>query len=243
MLVAELLRPDAKLLALLDVLVAARTLALNTLAGAGPRPEGAEAGIAEEMAAGNTQAAASKWILLAETLLHQGKNEAAVATLENGLELDDGIVRTVPAAISYLRAGKIDAATAIADSLSQTLRPQHRAYGLMIKALVDLESGREMDAIDKLRAATEFADLWLIRFHTGRAYLAAGYAVEALADFEMAAARHGEASAIFLDDTPTYRYLATLPSWLDRAQHELGMTESVQQSLPASLDFGSNGEP
>jgi len=200
-----------------------------------------ETGIDEDMAAGNSLAAATKFIILAETLLKQGKNEEAVAALDKGLDLDRGNARAVPAAMIYLLAGKTDAATTIADSLLQKLQPQYRAYGLMIKALVDLESGRPMDAVDKLRAATDFADLWLIRFHTGRAYLAAGYAVEALADFEMAAARHGEASAIFLDDTPTYRYLATLPSWLDRAQHELGMTESAQRRLPASLDFGRNG--
>lgn len=202
-----------------------------------------EAGIDEDIAAGDSRAAATKLIILAETLLKQGKNEDAVDALDKGLDLDRGIARVVPAAMIYLFAGKVDAATAVADSLSRKLQPQHRAYGLMIKALVDLENGQHMDAVDKLRAANVIADLWLIRFHTGRAYLAAGYAVEALADFEMAAARYGEASAIFLDDTPTYRYLATLPSWLDRAQHELGMTGSSQQSPPASLDFGRNGEP
>jgi len=186
-----------------------------------------EAGIDEDKAAGNSQAAATKLIILAETLLHLAKNEEALAALATGLEIDRGIVRTVPAAMIYLHAGKTDAATAIADSLSQKVRPQHRAYGLMIEALVDLESGRNMDAVDKLRAATEIADLWLVRFHTGRAYLAAGYPVEALADFELAARRHGEAAAIFLDDTPTYRFLATLPFWLDRVQNELGTSGRV----------------
>ena len=186
-----------------------------------------EVGIDEDLATGNVHAAASKLMILAETFVKQGKYDEAVAAIDKGLDLDRGDARAVPAAILYLRAGKTDAAIAVADSLSQTLQPRQRAYGLMIKALVDLESGRTTDAVDKLRAATELADLWLIRFYTGRAYLAAGYAVEALADFEMTAARHGEASAIFLDDTPTYRYLATLPSWLERTHHELGMTGSA----------------
>ena len=164
-------------------------------------------------------------VILAAALLKQNKNAAAVAALDKGLALDRGIARAVPAAMIYLFAGKTDATASIADSLSQRLQPQPRAYGLMIKALIDLESGHKMAAVDKLRAATDLADLWLIRFHAGRAYLAAGYPVEALADFEMAAQRHGEAAAIFLDDTPTYRYLATLPSWLDYVRQELGATE------------------
>jgi tetratricopeptide (TPR) repeat protein len=182
-----------------------------------------EAGINEDLSAGNSLAAAAKLIMLAETLLKQGKNEEAVAALDKGLDLDRGDARVVPAAVIYLLAGKTAAAATIADSLAQQPQPQLRAYGLMIEALIELEkNGQKMDAVDKLRTATELADLWLIRFHTGRSYLAAGYAVEAFADFEMVAARHGEASAIFLDETPTYRYLATLPDWLDRAQHELG---------------------
>ena len=200
-----------------------------------------EAGIDEDMAANNSRAAATKLIVLADILLEQRKKEEAVAALDKGLGFDRGDARAVPAAVIYLLAGKTDAAAAIADSLLQQPQPHRRAYGLMIKALIDLEGGRTIDAVDKLRAAIEFADLWLIRFHTGRAYLAAGYAAEALADFEMAAARRGEGSAIFLDDTPTYRYLATLPYWLGRAQQELGMTEAAQQSLQAFLDLRPNG--
>ncbi len=188
----------------------------------------AEAGIDEDIFADNSEAAASKLIILAEALLQQGKNEEAVAALDRGLAIDRSIARAVPAAMIYLHTGKANAATAIADSLSQHMQPQHRAYGLMIEALVDLNSGRKMHAVDKLRAATELADLWLIRFHAGRAYLEAGYPVEALADFEIAAARHGEASAIFFDGTPTYRYMAALPFWLDCVRRQLGISGPVQ---------------
>lgn len=201
----------------------------------------AEAGIDADLSVDNARAAATKWILLAESLVEQGGNDAAAAALVNGLALNRGIARAVPAAISYLRLGQVDAAAEIAADLSQQLQPQRRAYGLMIGALIDLQGGQTVDAVDKLRAAIEFADLWLVRFHTGRAYLEAGYAAEALAEFETAAARYGEASSIFLDDTPTYRYLALLPYWLGRTQMELGMAEAGRKNLQAFMDLRPMG--
>ena len=33
----------------------------------------------------------------------------------------------------------------------------------------------------------------------------------------------GEATAVFLDDLPTYRYMADVPEWLGRAQEGLGL--------------------
>jgi len=200
-----------------------------------------EAGVKEDIAADNVRAAATKLIMLAETRLEQGESEQAVAALDQALELDSGYARAVPAAISYLKSGRRDAAAAIAESLSQQLQPQRRAYGLMIKALIDLQDGRTADAVDKLSAALEFADLWLVRLYNGRAFLEAGYPAEALSEFEAAAARHGEASAIFLDDTPTYRYLATLPYWLGRAQQELGMSAAAQKNLQAFLALRPHG--
>mgnify|MGYP001548745728 CR=1 FL=1 len=96
---------------------------------------------------------------------------------------------------------------------------------------VGFESGDHLAAINQLTAAIDTADLWLLRVHRGRAYLEGGYYVEALDDFTVAQDRHGEATAAFLDDLPTYRYMSRLPDWIARAQSELGMTHDARQNL------------
>ena len=63
----------------------------------------------------------------------------------------------------------------------------------MLVALQELAAGNTVNAVDTLNAALELSDLWLIRLQLGKAYLQAGYAAEALAEFEAAKSRRGEA--------------------------------------------------
>ena len=77
----------------------------------------------------------------------------------------------------------------------------------------------------------------------GKAYLRAGYAAEAIAEFEGATSRRGEASAVFLDDVPTFRYLAELPYWLARAKLDIGMRESASKDLEKFLELRPHGGP
>ncbi|MGD8895747.1 MAG: hypothetical protein PVJ73_06910, partial [Acidobacteriota bacterium] len=57
--------------------------------------------------------------------------------------------------------------------------------------------------------------------------------------------RRGEASAIFLDDIPTFRYLAPLPYWLGRAQEGMGMRAAAKQSYDRYLTLrpAASGDP
>ena len=127
--------------------------------------------------------------------------------------------------------------------MSGQLQPQRRAYGAMLDALPDIAAGRTVNAIDKLTVALELADLWLIRMQLGKAYLEADYAAEAMAEFETAASRRGEASAIFLDDVPTWKYLSTLPYWQARAQQELGIHSSSVEGFKKFLSLRPQGGP
>jgi tetratricopeptide (TPR) repeat protein len=85
--------------------------------------------------------------------------------------------------------------------------------------------------------------LWLIRFQLGQSYLAAEQYAEALDEFTIAEARRGEASALFLDDMPTYRFLAELPYWIGRAQEGLNMRAAALESYQAFLDRWSDTGP
>ena len=198
-------------------------------------------GIESDLGDNNVASAAAKYIVLAESLLETGSPDAAAEDLRRALELDGGEATTVSAALNYHRSGASEIAQEIAGGLAEELSPQRRAYGLLLQSLQDGAAGSHVEAVDKLSAALELADLWLLRFELGKAYLNAGYAAEALAEFEAAHARRGEAAAIFLDDVPTFRYLSTLPFWIAQAQLELGMSEAARRNLAAFLERRPGG--
>jgi tetratricopeptide (TPR) repeat protein len=114
----------------------------------------------------------------------------------------------------------------------------------MISASLLREEGDYIAAIDKLRSALEMSDLWLIRLQLGRAYLDGGHFAEAADELRTCAdTRIGEATFVFLDDTPTYRYLAELPYWQGRAAEGFGMTEAAADYYQAFLQLRLNGGP
>jgi len=188
-------------------------------------------GISADEEVGNIFGRAVKYLALAEALEAQGNLDAAIDAAATGVDLVGTDATQVPAALIYVAAGSNDEALAIASTLGGKLSPQSRAYSGLIEGLVELESGNATGAVETLTAAIETADLWLVRFYLGRAYLDAGYFVEALDEFTAAGDRQGEATALFLDDLPTYRYMATLPYWTGRAQAELGMTDAAAENF------------
>ena len=200
-------------------------------------------GVAADEVSGNNYAAAAKYMALAEAHMAGADTAATIEALEKGLKLAGANAVLVPAALMYIAAEKPDEALKLADSLSQKLPPQPRAYAALIQALVTLESGNYVQAIEQLTGAVEIADLWLLRFYLGRAYFEAGYYVEALDEFTAARDRHGEATAVFLDDLPTYRIIATLPYWLGRAQAELGMTDDAVKNFTNFISRRPAGGP
>ncbi len=183
---------------------------------------GAGVAMAEEV--GSSYFEATMRVGLAEALLRDGADHALVAeTLRAALDRIGGLPRQVPAALMYLEIGDVDSARAIADALKENLQPQNRAYARLIEGAIAIQAGDAVAAVDSMSAGIALADLWLLRLYRGIAYLEAGFAAEALDEFTTCHERRGEASAIFLDDLPTYRYAAALPSWIGRAQQALGM--------------------
>jgi tetratricopeptide (TPR) repeat protein len=200
-------------------------------------------GIERDAEMENAYGLAVKQMALAEALIGMGASGDAVAAASKGVEMVSTDATLVPAALVYLAAGEADMAKQAAEVLSAKLSPQSRAYAAMLDGLVALQSGDQMAAIDRITEAADIADLWLIRFHLGRAYFEGGFFVEALDEFTSAANRHGEATAAFLDDLPTYRYTSTLPYWRGRAQAELGMTADAAASLEEFIVRRPEGGP
>jgi len=81
----------------------------------------------------------------------------------------------------------------------------------------------------------------LIRFELGKAYLEAGFAAEAMDELQICNARIGEASSLFFDDRPTWRYTATLPYWFGRAEEALGMSHAAKEKYRIFLQTRSEG--
>jgi tetratricopeptide (TPR) repeat protein/TolB-like protein len=199
-----------------------------------------ESGIQFDSTVNNQRLMATKRVALAAAQSMLGDADAAIESIELALATG-GLARQVPAALELLRLGNNSAAMEIAENLQSKLQPQSRAYGLMIEGLVKLADDENVGAIDALREALDFADLWLVRFHLGQAYLGAGYTAEAMDEFETCNRRRGEATALFLDDLPTWRYMATLPYWLGRSQLELGMRDAGAENLRAFVVLRPNG--
>ena len=200
-------------------------------------------GIEKDIVAENSTAAAVKYIALAQTYTADGNFSPAIAAAKQALELSARDSIAITAARVLIDAGETDAAAEIATDLTAKLQSQSRSYGLMIQASIARIEGNHVEAIDLLRSAIKLADLWLVRFELGRAYLDAEYFAEALDQFLTCEERLGEATAVFLDDTPSYRYLATLPYWTARAQQSLGMQTSAYQGYEMFLALRPSGGP
>lgn len=200
-------------------------------------------GIAADEENGNDYGAAAKYMALAEALQGLGQADEAMDALQKGLALTSRESSTVPAAIMYVAAGMQDEAEALAQSLAEKLQPKSRAHANLIRGLIHLQAGRHVDAIDAMNEGLNMADLWLLRFHLGRAYLEAGSFVEAMDEFIASGERQGEASSIFLDDLPTFRYMASLSYWLARSQEELGMQSAAAVNYAAFLARRPGSDP
>ena len=177
--------------------------------------------IAKDQASGNEQGVASKRAALAKAYLLLSKRKQALDVLKELTAKAATNAEWVPAALLYSELSEFAETKKIADQLRADLQPQSRAYARMLDGVLALRDKRTVDAVDALKSALGFADLWLVRYMLGEAYLAAGYPAEAKSEFEACVTRRGEVTALFLDDTPTYRYYAPVPWQLAAANAAL----------------------
>ncbi len=199
--------------------------------------------IETDTAAGNNRGAAAKTIALAQALAASGESESVGEVITKALALNGGLAQQVPAALIYIEAGDVESASAIADELTGQVQAQRRAYGHMIRGILESRAGRHGQAVEAFREAIDEADFWLVRYYLGQAYLAAGAPVEALDEFDTCQDRIGEAAALFLDDSPTWRYTAELPYWRGRAQEAVGMTAGAKSSYGVYIASRPDDDP
>jgi tetratricopeptide (TPR) repeat protein len=193
------------------------------------------AGIETDRKADTQAAIGAKLVALAEIQLHRGDLVGARATAAEALKAGRGEGIRVPAAAVRARAGDSAGARALAAELAAEIQPQLRAYARIIEGDVALADKRVQPAIEAYNEALRSADLWLGRFRRASAWVAYGRHAEADSDLDACQTRRGEATAIFLDDLPTFRYLAELRYWKGRAQQDSGQRAAAVASYQEFL--------
>ena len=113
----------------------------------------------------------------------------------------------------------------------------------MIEGEIAIAAKQYAVAVDALNAAQKLADLWLVRFALGLAYFHHGDYPEAVSEFEKCRERRGEATAVFLDDLPTFHYYAPLPYWLGRARERQKLDARPQFQEFLRIRQGATGDP
>ncbi len=193
-------------------------------------------GIARDEKDQNAAGIAAKQIALADALGMQGDSKGAAVAGRAALAIDQTEAQIVPAVRWLITTGRLDEAATLGADLDNRLEPQARAYGRVVAGQLALARGKRAEAVAALRDGLKLADLWLVRFHLGLAYLDAGYHAEALSEFELCVKRRGEGYAAFLDDIPTARYVSPLAYWTGRANEGLGLAAEARVAYQQFLD-------
>jgi tetratricopeptide (TPR) repeat protein len=197
--------------------------------------------IAVDKAAGNIEQVAAKYIAIGEAYAAEGNTKRSLEAAQQALNISRDVKVAIAAARLMVRNGRMADARGIVDRLSHELEAEPRAYAKVIEGEIALEQRRAVDAVTAFGEAQKILDLWLARFDLGRAYEEASHHTEALEQLDRARKRRGEATALFLDDIPSFRHLATLPYWLGRAQEGLAQTEAASANYKAFLGLRPAG--
>jgi eukaryotic-like serine/threonine-protein kinase len=177
---------------------------------------------------------ALKTIMLGEAWLMKGQKAKALDAAELASQGTSDASLLYPAAMIFTAAGRSDKALQLSRKLKDSFEPDPQAYGKLIEGEVLLKATKVRDAIGSFQDAQKLADTWLGRYSLGRAYLAAELYPDADNEFDVCLRRRGEATAVFLDDEPSLRYLPPVYYYQGRARQGLrspGAAESYQKFL------------
>jgi tetratricopeptide (TPR) repeat protein len=185
-------------------------------------------GIASDEAAKNSDAAAIKLNYLAYLCLAEGDDKRAVAAAERALTSSRDSAILYGAGHIAAEAGQKGKAMNLSSELISKPSPDQQSYANLLLGEVNLKNGDATDALNKFKEANRLADSWLAHFDLGRAYLAMGAFSEASSEFDICMKRRGEATAIFLDDVPSYHLYAPVLYYQGLAHEGLKSADAAQ---------------
>jgi Flp pilus assembly protein TadD len=180
-----------------------------------------EKAAAADLAAKEPDRAADSLAMLSNAQVLSGEKQAAIASAEKALANSQSAKTKFLAARTYLEAGQTAKAVQLASTLGSDLRAEPRAYGKLVEGEAALKAGNPREAIQLFTDAKNLADLWLVHFDLGIAYLEAGAFPEADSELDRCVKRRGEILELFQDDMPTYSYLPPVYYYQGRVRQGL----------------------
>jgi tetratricopeptide (TPR) repeat protein len=227
----------------LDAIPAGRSFAVSGLADlALYRGRIAEA-IAILTRDGAVPADARHLATLAEAQLAQGNESAAVTSALAAAQKAGSDPAVLFLAGRILAQARRPQAVGIADTLARSIDTDPRMYAALLTGEIALRNGDARAALEHFTAAQKLADTWPGRFALGRALLAAGRFPEAESEFDKClTAKHGEATAVFLDEIPTYRILAPVHYYMGLVRAGLENDRGALDSFRTFVDLKKDGD-
>jgi predicted Zn-dependent protease len=145
------------------------------------------------------------------------------------------------AARAYIGANQESKAQAIAQEMGNALEADPQAYGKLIEGEIQLKHGKPQAALKLFLESRKLADTWMGRFDAGRAYVEAGVFAEAGSELDVCIKRRGEATALFLDESPTYHLFPPVYYYLGRAQQGL-KSPAAAESYKTFISIKDSGQ-
>ena len=197
-----------------------------------------QAGIAADLAAKNNSAAAIKMAALAGA--DRNRAHAAEAAAK-ALATDKDVEVAFRAARTFLEAGQQAKAMAIAADLANHLEAEPQAYAKLLQGEAVMEKNPR-EAITLFQEAGKLVDTWLGHLDLAQAYLAAGAFTEASSELDNCRNRIGEATAVFLDDIPSFHYFPPVYYFVGRVQ-EGNQSPAAAESFRQFLAIKAHADP
>jgi serine/threonine protein kinase/tetratricopeptide (TPR) repeat protein len=147
---------------------------------------------------------------LAAVRLAQGRAPEALKLAEAALGSSSDPITRYEAGRIIAAAGRAARAKEIAAELDKSLVPDTQALGMTLGGEIQLIEGDIRGAVSTFAQSLKSADTWMTRYLLGRAYAQAGEYQDADREFDNCERRKGEATAIYIDDVPTWRLIAPL---------------------------------
>ncbi len=197
-------------------------------------------GTQDDLANKNPDSAANKFAILAQAYLLIGNDAAALHAADQGLQQSKETGIMFWAARAYLGAKKPQKALELAQQLGSRLEADPQAYAKLIEAEYALNRGKLKEALQLIADSRKIADTWMGRYDAARAYLDAGAYAEADSELDVCLKRRGEATALFLDESPTYHLFPPVYYYLGRAQEGL-KSPAAKESYQTFLRIQEKG--
>lgn len=180
-----------------------------------------EKGSEADLAAKEADSAARKQVMLADVLLRQGNEAKAVEAAERALRGTKVEHVRFLAGLVLAEAGRDKRAAAIAAEFEKRPEVELQVHAQVLRGVSEFRAKRYAEAVKSLRGALQRRDSWLVRYWLGRANFEAGSPAQAADEMEACVRRRGEATDLFIESFPTYRFFPAAEYWEGRAREAL----------------------